>query len=907
MYEEDRLLAEECDRLGRETVEAAAWLAGNRELVGRDYDSHIKELRKAGRLFRGCAVAAKRKMCVGVFGPSQAGKSYLVSTLAGDHNGKLLTRLGGREHDFLSEINPAGGKESTGLVTRFTLTGGEASRAAPIEPDAFPVHVRLLSPVDIVKILTNTYFSDAEHMDSPDRDALLAALSDLEKKKREAPTGGISEDDVEDLQEYVTRYFRGKARVQQLLDRHFWDRVIPLAPLLEDEDRARLFGLIWDGTESFNRLLESLFGALRALDFAPEAFLPVDALTPRERSIIDVATLGALTPEPGDDLDVITAGGGTSGGVTSGGVRARIARVYATALTAELVIPMSHKPADFFDHTDLLDFPGYRSRKIFVDLAKETEEPAKLKECFLRGKVAYLFERYCAERELTGLLLCIGSGPQEVQGLGGAVNEWLTGTHGATPEKRDGKVASLFFILTKSDLEFEDKAGARDVSERWETRMFASMEVFSSHEWLNKWDDAGPFRNFFLMRNPTVKLYLFDHDGGGRETALKEEMAPWVREFEQAFTASPAVTAHFADREASWRAFMTPNDGGLSLIRERLAPICKPELKRKQILTTLDEQLGRLLDRLQPYWRTDDKEEERRQKTALAQNLARAVLGMIRPRRFGAFSRLLTVRDQDIYDLYFQAQYRMREELTALPPGKEAEKNGPGAPAESVDDLLADLLGESVIEQTAQAAQLGTRTEPLAASPPAQDEASAFGEQIEQFWLAGLRSHAEDPVLQQFFAFDAGLFSQFVHELGVGFVRLGVREELEDALRKAARYANIEKERLLWKQAGLAASIINRYTDWLGFDPRLKSGEERTVVFGSRQRALFNPPPETDGLPSLAEDPGDYAETATMDWSAALIHLVQENVNFDGERDFDPVQNSKLRAILEQLALQIVA
>lgn len=891
MYEEDRLLAEECERLARETGEAAAWLADNSELAGRDQESHEKELRKAGRLFRGCAVAARRKMCVGVFGPSQAGKSYLVSTLAGDASGRLLTRLGGKEYNFLSEINPAGGKESTGLVTRFTLTGEEAAKKAPVDPDAYPVHVRLLSPVDIVKILANTYFSDAEHMESPDRDALLAALAALEKKKRGAPTGGMTEDDVEDLQEYVVKYFRGKARVQQLLDRHFWARVIPLAPLLEDEDRAALFGLIWDGTGSFTGLLASLFKAMRALDFAPEVFLPIDALVPRERSVIDVATLGALTPESGDELDAIT----------SGGVRARIARVYATALTAELVIPMSHKPADFFDHTDLLDFPGYRSRKIFVDLEKETEEPAKLKECFLRGKVAYLFERYCAERELTGLLLCIGSGPQEVQGLGGAVNEWITGTHGATPEKRAGKDKSLFFILTKSDLEFEDKAGARDVSERWETRMFASMEVFSSHEWLRKWDAKSPFDNFFLMRNPTVKLYLFNHDATGRETALKEEMAPWVGEFERAFMASPAVTAHFADKEGAWRAFLTPNDGGLSRIRARLAPICKPELKRRQILTTLEEQTAKLQDRLRPYWRSDDKEEERKQKAMLAQSLARVVLGMIRPRRFGAFSRLLTVRDQDIYDLYFQAQYRMREELAALPPGGEAARNGADDASGAVDDLLADILGEeAVAPPAAPAGPAGPAASP---GTPAGDEASAFAAQIEQFWLAGLRAQAEDPVLQQYFAVDAGLFSQFVHELGVGFIRLGVRGELEEALRKAARYANVEKERLLWKQAGLAAGVINRYAGWLGFDPRQKNERERTLSFGSRQRTLFNPPPETTGLPALAEDPGDYAESVSMDWSAALIHLIQENVNFDGVRDFDPVQNKRLRAILNALSI----
>ena len=48
MYEEDRLLAEQCDRLSRETVAASEWLSHNTELVGRDFAGHEKELRKAG-------------------------------------------------------------------------------------------------------------------------------------------------------------------------------------------------------------------------------------------------------------------------------------------------------------------------------------------------------------------------------------------------------------------------------------------------------------------------------------------------------------------------------------------------------------------------------------------------------------------------------------------------------------------------------------------------------------------------------------------------------------------------------------------------------------------------------------------------------------------------------------------
>lgn len=880
MYEEDKLLAEQCERLAGETNNALDWVGQNSEAVGSEREACEKELRKAGRFLRNCAVAAKRKMCAGVFGPSQAGKSYLVSTLAGDAQGKLLTVLDGRTCDFLSEINPAGGKESTGLVTRFTLT---PPAPRPEQAANHPVHIRLLSLTDLVKILANTYFSDAEHMEAPNREAMLATLAELEGRAKPAPAGGMDNNAVEDLQEYIHKYFRSKPRVQQLLDRHFWDRVIPLAPRLDDADRARLFSIIWDGIEPFTRLLSELSAALRALNFAPEAFCSTAALLPRENGIIDVATLGSLAPDTGDMLDVIAQDGS----------RASLPRVYVTALTAELVIPMQSKPADFFEHTDLLDFPGYRSRKMFIDLAREAEEPAKLKECFLRGKVAYLFERYCAERELTSLLLCIGSGVQEVQGLGGAVNEWISGTHGSTPERRDNKDTALFFVLTKGDLEFEDKAGAKDVSERWDTRMFASMEIFTSHEWLKKWNTAGAFTNFFLMRNPTVKLHLFDHDDTGRETGLKEETAPYVSRFEDAFMCSPVVTEHFFAKDESWKAFMTPNDGGLSLIRSRLAPICKPELKRKQISGIVDEQLALIHNRLKNYWKSDDKEEVRRQKAALGQNIARTLLGLARQRLFGEFIRTLAVRDQDIYELYFQARHQIQEELSAAPAGAAAA----AAPKESVDDMMAELFGaEALVAPDAQPSDEDEEdTRP-------RDEIQAFCEHIEQFWLAGLREHAGDPVTQQHFGFNADLAQDLIEELRIGFVRLGLRAHMEDALRKAGRYANVEQSRRVWQQACLAAECINSYTTWLGLDPADKSDQERTVTVGARQRVVFTPAAEVAGLPVLAEDPTDCNEFAAMDWASALIHLIMENVNFDGAQTFDPVANSRLKGILDALA-----
>lgn len=121
-----------------------------------------------GPFFSKCEQAAVRKMCVGVFGPSQSGKSYLISALASNAAGVLLADFCGAEHDFIKEINPEGGKESTGLVTRFTTTRPEGVSAA------YPIRLRLLSETDVARVLANTYYADCDHKDAPDADALRA-------------------------------------------------------------------------------------------------------------------------------------------------------------------------------------------------------------------------------------------------------------------------------------------------------------------------------------------------------------------------------------------------------------------------------------------------------------------------------------------------------------------------------------------------------------------------------------------------------------------------------------------------------------------------------------------------------------------------------------------------------------
>src|SRR3954468_17424329 len=63
-----------------------------------------------------------RRQSLGLFGPSQAGKSFLVGALLSHELGTLEVLSRDRSLDFLKEINPAKGVESTGVVTRFTCS-----------------------------------------------------------------------------------------------------------------------------------------------------------------------------------------------------------------------------------------------------------------------------------------------------------------------------------------------------------------------------------------------------------------------------------------------------------------------------------------------------------------------------------------------------------------------------------------------------------------------------------------------------------------------------------------------------------------------------------------------------------------------------------------------------------------
>ena len=143
-----------CDGIYRGCAAAIEWVGevtGNSSRLKSEEKNLVPTIRRMRNLARRLGQAASRPMSIGFFGLSQAGKSYLISTLAAGENGELETLLDGERLNFIDDVNPPGlGKEATGLVTRFT-------RHQVQSPKGFPIQLTLFSESDLIKILGNTF------------------------------------------------------------------------------------------------------------------------------------------------------------------------------------------------------------------------------------------------------------------------------------------------------------------------------------------------------------------------------------------------------------------------------------------------------------------------------------------------------------------------------------------------------------------------------------------------------------------------------------------------------------------------------------------------------------------------------------------------------------------------------
>ena len=868
-------------------ADARAWIDAVRDHVAavtNEADALVGLTRQVANLARKVGNGAGRRACVGVFGPSQAGKSYLVSALARPGQGRLTARLAASQLDFLTEINPPGDRESTGLVTRFTI------HPPAVEAD-HPVELRLLSETDLVKVLANSFFSDFDPNNMvvrlADEDRLRTLLAEARAQAHGRPAAHLDEVALFDLGDYFRRCF--PSRIAAFDRTEYWEEVIRLAPLLPVAGRARLYAPLWAELEPFTALFIHLLSALAALDHAGAAHAGLEALVPRQSSIIDVAILGNLASP--DDVPVSVRPLDEKG---AAGAARPVPRATLAALVAEVTIAMAERPWPFLEHTDLLDFPGARSRLKLVDLPAQAEErQAQLRELLLRGKIAYLFQRFTEERELTAMLLCMPPSVAEVKDLAPMVRGWIELTHGADAAARRRVGNALFLVLTKFDLEFLEKGGetAQSRHGKWERRLHASvLELYGRDGWLDDWNGK-PFANTVFLRNPGMKQeHLMDYAEIGRDADGSERLveagpaakkAELIEEYRRALVDSSLCRRHFDHIEETWAAAFAANDGGVRFLVGRLDGVLDPDLKARQLRQRLEDQAALLAAELGRFYHADSERQRREADTRLVEARRRWAMALRPPgtaaTRLGPFIETLQIPESDVRQVFLNVAALKLDEMTAEPPA---------AADPWADDPWAD------------APPAGT-----APPRPSHDRPAIFAERLLNHWTLRLHAGAQNSDLSRRLGLDGRLYGDFARELIVGAHRLGLGERIATALRGAIVSASARWDQMGERAALLGAGVLNDYVAGLGFDALAET--ERPGFpeppKDARER-IFAPPPPTPGLPELAAQRLALEDVRLRDWGVAFRALGVANVAHAGGRDLTEAQNARLGVILSHLA-----
>ena len=629
--------------------ESSSWVKRNLELEEKDI--LLNELQETKSEISVLNESIMTKPVFALFGISQVGKSYLVKNLLSVDGQRLDIELPSKEKiDFLQSINPkGGGTESTGVVSRFTL---DANFSNP----AYPFQVKLLDVKDLVLILCDSFFSDIMKLD------YYPSVEDFnhhvgEFKRLSTTSEGVQYDLTEDDIFYLKKYFetyleRISPMANNVSKSSFWLEIAQIIEHIDSSKWTALFGILWTHDPHFSSLFEKLIVGLKNLSYTKEVHVPKSAIDRDQGKMLDVIRVkGIFNPQeltkvllPNNqiiDFDLYML----------------------SALTAEISMPVSQAVADektFLKNTDLLDFPGARSRKPYE---KEQIHEDITPELLLRGKISYLFNKYSSNYEINNLLFCIKNWNNEVKEIPLLLNDWIKRNVGETSEKREKRIGKngtnpLFIVLTfyNETMEYNQNSDQGDLSEKWEKRfirLFKEETVTKANDWDENWTKSEPnFKSFYPLRDFQFSSDIFSgYASTGAETGIDSDRMNYYNRLKESFLNYPYIKEHIENPLEAWDACSTPNQDGSSRIIRDLEPAANNVIKTKNYINQLVEFKETTIKHLKKHYKSDDISEQRDKAIAEGIRIQNALKDLFDSgSKFGEFLTKLYLSNTEIYN-----------------------------------------------------------------------------------------------------------------------------------------------------------------------------------------------------------------------------------------------------------------
>lgn len=849
------------------------------QLVKNTSDSARQKLMHISSKARVMEKACKNRPGIGLFGESQAGKSYLVSTLACSRDNRLITVLGGNEYDFIKQINPqGGGKESTGLVTRFS------SQSAGNSDDEYPVKLLLIKECEIAKILINSYFNDFKDAIGIEIDNIAQILDkgcSIQKKSTQL----IDSDEILSLEDYVKSNY---PKLYKQLGDNYWKVALSHLIYGSIEDRAEYYSCLWNRESELKKLFIKLSRVLNEIK-SETVYAQIDSIIPFQNShpsIIDVDALRELSKPSYSNTLKVKAG--------SKVIDVTVSEL--AAITAEIFIPVSNCKVGIINNMDLLDFPGYRGRlqvnHLRPDEPNDATGRSQLSELFLRGKVAYLFEKYTENYAVNCLIVCCSAQTQINSNIENVISRWIEKTQGATPDKRSMHQSGLFWAITKFDTRIGDDLNKDPSLLRYGSDGLLQqtiLEKFGRCSWFLNWSGSEekpePFNNIFLVRKPGLLNCAFiestgNDDGGKEELSLKDSFINNIENMKIKFIEEPSIKKYIKDPSEAWDAVLELNDGGMRRICHAIEDVDAQKIRYEAVLSSLIEtsQEG---EKILKQWYTCDNAtnalEIKKQKWRDIVEFTRKEEEFYK--RFGDFLSLTTLPEHKIKETYLINDSKY-EDLDNADEIKEtdSEKENSTTIEPVLDDDGWDTPVLPVKKNNGSIALSGSKE--ISSS---QISSMSFGERIYIRWLDYLRNLSSNITEFERNNIPNNVIDIITEEL----VQFAERTELKSRLAlltdEVDKLTNSKEDACLM----MFTVVENILSDYVHSLDNTVSDEKASEKF----IAGTTIPDLPDEAPDAIEAPGTVFY---LNWLKGLQKIIKDNANYTTSTGISTEQNNLL-------------
>lgn len=659
-----------------EINDAVNWVDSSLQLIDKTTDNDKKYdttyiLKTSRRKLKKIKNAVLQKPAVAFFGASQVGKSYLVNNIFFDEDNKFfLYDNTNKKYDFIAQINPeGGGKESTSVVTRF-------NHNEKINEKISPVSIKILSIKDLITIIADGYLADVEIKDLEyTKEVVEKYIKDVKQYVGSKNQNHLTEDDVYDIKDYLFQFYihKNKEIFKALDDSNFWRFVGTNIKNIKIDDFSNVFSILWGKNNELTKLFSGLLEELKRLEYSEVVYADFDSVLRDKGAILDVLTLNKYYSNTNNEVRINLK-------VNNSEVKEiSINNSKLCAISKEVIFNISKtdikpKRLKLVKNTDILDFPGSRSRKE-LDERKLNEKKEFTLELLLRAKVAYLFNSYTVDYKINSLLANHNHLQKNVENIQGLINGWINYTIGENPDTRaktlkNYKTPPLFIIFTywnkqldfdrDNDIEFnndtkEEKIKA-ELDYKWEHRFkeVVKSEVFGSYEWWEKWLPGSKFQNYYLIRGIKYSTDIFHgFDINRKELRLNDNRKQYYEKLKKSFINSSLVKQFFKEPENVWEETSTVGKDGTELVIDNLLQIATNKIKTERFKYIIEEAKENILYILEEIFVDKDLKNSTNDALTNAGEIISSIDVVFRKNiLFGKFIEKLHVSSDEIFNLY---------------------------------------------------------------------------------------------------------------------------------------------------------------------------------------------------------------------------------------------------------------